>query len=137
MGIGRRLRDIWRSRAGGGELDRDQPRTSLDDTYRAQLAQLQAVVPRQLQTIEPTSDQRPLQQAQLLLTYVAAMSPVPVAAYQISGEYAMIEAAAANGWVERERIVLEALTGMRRAGADLIFTYYATEVAHWLSQGKR
>ena len=68
---------------------------------------------------------------------VADLSTVPVAVYQVSGEYAMIEAAAANGWVERERIVLEALTGMRRAGADLIFTYYATEVAHWLSQGKR
>ena len=68
---------------------------------------------------------------------VADLSTVPVAVYQVSGEYAMIEAAAANGWVERERIVLEALTGMRRAGADLIFTYYATEVAQWLSQGKR
>nr|WP_255411254.1 porphobilinogen synthase [Kocuria sp. 257] len=68
---------------------------------------------------------------------VADFSTVPVAVYQVSGEYAMIEAAAANGWVDRERIVLEALTGMRRAGADLIFTYYATEVAQWLAQGKR
>ncbi len=68
---------------------------------------------------------------------VADFSTVPVAVYQVSGEYAMIEAAAANGWVDRERIVLEALTGMRRAGADLIFTYYATEVAQWLAQGNR
>lgn len=68
---------------------------------------------------------------------VAEFSPVPVAVYQVSGEYAMIEAAAANGWVDRERIVLESLTGMRRAGADLIFTYYATEAARWLADGKR
>ena len=72
-----------------------------------------------------------------VLREVADFSPVPVAAYQVSGEYAMIEAAAANGWVDRERIVLEALTGIRRAGADLIFTYYATEVAGWLRAGRR
>lgn len=65
---------------------------------------------------------------------VAEISPVPVAAYQVSGEYAMIEAAAANGWVDRERIVMEALTGIKRAGADMILTYYATEVAGWLNQ---
>lgn len=64
---------------------------------------------------------------------VADFSPVPVAAYQVSGEYAMIEAAAANGWVDRERIVLESLTGIKRAGADMILTYYATEVAGWLN----
>ena len=63
---------------------------------------------------------------------VADFSPVPVAAYQVSGEYAMIEAASANGWVDRERIVLESLTGIKRAGADMILTYYATEVAGWL-----
>ncbi len=65
---------------------------------------------------------------------VADFSPVPVAAYQVSGEYAMIEAAAANGWVDRERIVLESLTGIKRAGADMILTYYATEVAQWLTE---
>jgi porphobilinogen synthase len=58
---------------------------------------------------------------------------VPVAAYQVSGEYAMVEAAAANGWVDRERIVLEQLTGIRRAGASMILTYWATEAAGWLS----
>ncbi|MGH3585075.1 MAG: porphobilinogen synthase [Pseudonocardia sp.] len=60
---------------------------------------------------------------------VAEVSDVPVAAYQISGEYAMIEAAAANGWIERDRAVLETLTGIRRAGADIVLTYWATEVA--------
>jgi porphobilinogen synthase len=57
---------------------------------------------------------------------------VPVAAYQVSGEYAMIEAAAANGWIDRERAITEALTGIRRAGADIILTYWATEVARRL-----
>ncbi|MDP4500723.1 porphobilinogen synthase [Nonomuraea turcica] len=54
---------------------------------------------------------------------------VPVAAYQVSGEYAMIEAAAANGWVDRERMIMESLVAIKRAGADLILTYWATEVA--------
>ena len=59
----------------------------------------------------------------------AEMSPVPVAAYQISGEYAQIEAAAAHGWIDRERAVLESLLGIRRAGAKIILTYYALEAA--------
>ncbi|ADG86995.1 delta-aminolevulinic acid dehydratase [Thermobispora bispora] len=58
---------------------------------------------------------------------------VPVAAYQVSGEYAMIEAAAANGWLDRERIIMESLISIRRAGADLILTYWAAEVARLLS----
>jgi porphobilinogen synthase len=57
---------------------------------------------------------------------------VPVAAYQVSGEYAMVEAAAANGWLDRDRVVAETLTGIRRAGADIVLTYWATEVARGL-----
>ncbi|GAA4977247.1 porphobilinogen synthase [Nonomuraea thailandensis] len=57
---------------------------------------------------------------------------VPVAAYQVSGEYAMIEAAAANGWVDRERMIMESLVAIKRAGADLILTYWATEAARRL-----
>ncbi|WP_194420745.1 porphobilinogen synthase [Microbacterium abyssi] len=57
---------------------------------------------------------------------------VPVWAYQISGEYAMIEAAAANGWIDRRAAVLESLLSIRRAGADAVLTYWATEAAHWL-----
>jgi porphobilinogen synthase len=68
-----------------------------------------------------------------VLRTVADHADVPVAAYQVSGEYAMIEAAAANGWVDRDRIVLETLTGIRRAGADFVLTYWATEVAGWLA----
>ncbi len=67
-----------------------------------------------------------------VLADVAATSPIPVWAYQVSGEYAMIEAAAANGWIDRERAVLESLTGIRRAGADAVLTYWAAEVAGWL-----
>jgi len=68
-----------------------------------------------------------------VLRTVADNSDVPVAAYQVSGEYSMIEAAAANGWVDRDRVVLETLTGIRRAGADLVLTYWAAEVATWLT----
>jgi porphobilinogen synthase len=57
---------------------------------------------------------------------------VPVAAYNISGEYAMVEAAAANGWIDRDRAILETLTSIRRAGADTILTYWATEAVHLL-----
>ncbi len=67
-----------------------------------------------------------------VLSDVAAISDVPVWAYQVSGEYAMVEAAAAHGWIDRRRIVEETLIGARRAGADAIMTYWATEVAGWL-----
>jgi porphobilinogen synthase len=56
----------------------------------------------------------------------------PLAAYNVSGEYAMIKAAAANGWLDEQKVVLEALTGIKRAGADVIITYHAIEAAHWL-----
>jgi porphobilinogen synthase len=69
-----------------------------------------------------------------VLRSVAEISDVPVAAYQISGEYAMIEAAAANGWLDRERSILESLTSIRRAGADIVLTYWATEAARWLDR---
>ncbi len=59
---------------------------------------------------------------------------VPLAAYNVSGEYAMVKAAAANGWIDEERIVLETLTGIRRAGADLILTYHAKDAARWLAR---
>ncbi|MEU0877911.1 porphobilinogen synthase [Lentzea sp. NPDC005914] len=69
-----------------------------------------------------------------VLRSVAEISDVPVAAYQISGEYAMIEAAAANGWIDRERSILESLTSIRRAGADIALTYWAVEAARWLDR---
>jgi porphobilinogen synthase len=63
---------------------------------------------------------------------VRDMVDVPVAAYQVSGEYAMVEAAAANGWLDRESVILESLTSIRRAGADIVLTYWAAEVARLL-----
>jgi porphobilinogen synthase len=57
---------------------------------------------------------------------------VPVAAYNVGGEYVMVKAAAANGWIDERAIVLEALTGIRRAGADLVITYHAKDAARWL-----
>jgi porphobilinogen synthase len=67
-----------------------------------------------------------------VLHAVAETADVPVAAYQVSGEYAMVEAAAANGWLDRERTILETLTAIRRAGADLVLTYWAVDVARRL-----
>ena len=66
---------------------------------------------------------------------VAEAVDVPVAAYQVSGEYAMVEAAAAHGWLDRRRTVLETITGIRRAGAGMVCTYWATEAAGWLTEG--
>ncbi|GLY23590.1 porphobilinogen synthase [Micromonospora sp. NBRC 101691] len=67
---------------------------------------------------------------------VRAEVDVPVAAYQVSGEYAMVEAAAANGWIDRERVMLETLTSIRRAGAQIILTYWAVEAAGLLRDGR-
>ena len=67
-----------------------------------------------------------------VLSAVAETSPVPVAVYQVSGEYAMVKAAAANGWIDGEAIMLESLTALKRAGAGQILTYFATEAARLL-----
>ncbi|MGB3908900.1 MAG: porphobilinogen synthase [Pseudolysinimonas sp.] len=69
-----------------------------------------------------------------VLADTAAASPVPVWAYQVSGEYAMIEAAVAHGWIERERAIDESLVGIRRAGADAVLTYWALEAAERWAQ---
>ena len=57
---------------------------------------------------------------------------MPVAAYNVSGEYAMIKAAAQQGWIDEKRVALEVLTSIKRAGADMILTYFAKSVAEWL-----
>jgi porphobilinogen synthase len=69
-----------------------------------------------------------------VLADVAAMSDIPVWAYQVSGEYAMIEAAAANGWIDRRRAVEESVLSIRRAGAAAVLTYWAVELAAWLEE---
>ena len=68
-----------------------------------------------------------------IVAQVAAAAPVPVAAYQVSGEYAMIEAAAAQGWLDRDRAIMETLTAIKRAGAGIILTYWAAEAARRLA----
>ncbi|MYV57888.1 porphobilinogen synthase [Streptomyces sp. SID3212] len=71
-----------------------------------------------------------------ILAAIAAEVAVPVAAYQISGEYAMVEAAAEKGWINRDAAILETLTGVKRAGASMILTYWATEVAEKLNASR-
>ena len=68
-----------------------------------------------------------------IVAQVASAVPVPVAAYQVSGEYAMIEAAAAQGWLDRDRAIMETLTAIKRAGAGIILTYWAAEAARRLT----
>ncbi|WP_083362353.1 porphobilinogen synthase [Microterricola viridarii] len=70
-----------------------------------------------------------------VLADVAAASDIPVWAYQVSGEYSMIEAAAMQGWIDRKRAVHESVLGIHRAGADVVLTYWATELAGWLNNG--
>ena len=70
-----------------------------------------------------------------ILREVADISDVPVAAYQVSGEYAMVEAAAANGWIDRDRAIVESVLSIHRAGADIVLTYWAAEIGRWLSEG--
>lgn len=69
-----------------------------------------------------------------IIREVRESSDVPVAAYNVSGEYAMVKAAAQNGWLDEKRSVLEILGGMKRAGADMIFTYHAPDVLRWLRE---
>ncbi|WP_174791088.1 porphobilinogen synthase [Occultella kanbiaonis] len=71
-----------------------------------------------------------------VLADVAATSPVPVWAYQVSGEYAMVEAAAANGWLDRDRTIAETVLSIKRAGADAVLTYWAVELADRLTRGQ-
>jgi porphobilinogen synthase len=69
-----------------------------------------------------------------VLRATAEMSDVPVAVYNVSGEYSMVKAAAANDWIDEKRVVLELLTSIKRAGADMIITYHAKEAARWLAE---
>lgn len=86
--------------------------------------------------LEEGADVLMVKPAGLYLDVLAAVSTlgVPVAAYQVSGEYAMIKAAAGNGWIDERTVVFESLTSIKRAGADLIITYFAADVARWLDE---
>lgn len=69
-----------------------------------------------------------------VLAWARERFDVPIAAYNVSGEYAMVKAAARNGWIDERRVVTEILTGIRRAGADMVITYHAKDVARWLRE---
>jgi len=68
-----------------------------------------------------------------IIQRVSCATDLPVAAYQVSGEYAMIKAASMNGWLDEDQAVMESLTAIRRAGADVVFTYYARHAARLLA----
>ena len=69
-----------------------------------------------------------------IIREVRELTTLPLAAYNVSGEYAMVKAAAAQGWLVERTAALEILTGIKRAGADIILTYHAKDAAHWLRQ---
>ncbi len=69
-----------------------------------------------------------------MIRTVRSETDMPIAAYQVSGEYSMVQAAAANGWLDGKAAALETLTSIRRAGADVILTYFAKEAAAWLAE---
>ncbi|MBV9788903.1 MAG: porphobilinogen synthase, partial [Chloroflexi bacterium] len=71
-----------------------------------------------------------------ILAQVRQQFELPTAAYHVSGEYAMIKAAAQNGWIDERQVALESLLSIKRAGADLILTYYAKEAAQWLRESR-
>ena len=62
---------------------------------------------------------------------------IPIVAYNVSGEYAMVKAAAANGWIDEKKIVMENMTGLKRAGAKAIITYHALDVARWIREDEK
>lgn len=70
-----------------------------------------------------------------MIKEISQHAKLPIAVYQVSGEYAMLKAAAKNGWLDEKKAVLETLMSFRRAGANLILTYYAKQAAKWLREG--
>ena len=104
-------------------------------TYQMDPANLEEAVRESLLDIEEGADIIMVKPALPFLDVIHAVKQetrFPLAAYNVSGEYAMIKAAAANGWLDEQRAVLEAVTGIKRAGADLIITYHAKDIAGWV-----
>jgi porphobilinogen synthase len=104
-------------------------------SYQMDPANLEEAVRESLLDIEEGADMIMVKPAIPFLDVIHAVkqeTKFPLAAYNVSGEYAMIKAAAANGWLDEQRAVLEAVTGIKRAGADLIITYHAKDLATWL-----
>ncbi len=109
-------------------------------TYQMDPANGEEAVREALLDIEEGADMIMVKPAIPFLDVIHAVkqeTKFPLAAYNVSGEYAMIKAAAANGWLDEQRAVLEAITGIKRAGADLIITYHAKDLATWLGMTAR
>ncbi|MDT8358658.1 MAG: porphobilinogen synthase [Methanomicrobiaceae archaeon] len=105
-------------------------------TYQMSPANWQEAVMESTLDIQEGADVLMVKPAGFYLDVIAAVSAlgIPVAAYQVSGEYAMIRAAAMQGWLDERAVVMESLIGIKRAGADVIITYFAEEVAGWLDE---
>jgi porphobilinogen synthase len=119
-----------------GALD-SAPKAGDKKTYQMDYANAREAVREILLDEQEGADMIMVKPAGAYLDIIAKVrehSTLPVAAYQVSGEYLMIESAAAAGWLDRKAIILESLTAIKRAGADIILTYYAKEVAHWLRE---
>ncbi|HEX7578464.1 MAG TPA: porphobilinogen synthase, partial [Thermoanaerobaculia bacterium] len=103
--------------------------------YQMDPANVREAIKEILSDVEEGADLVMVKPAMTYLDVVRAAKEatnIPVAAYNVSGEYAMVKAAAANGWIDGPRVTLEILTSIRRAGADLILTYHAKEASEWL-----
>lgn len=114
------------------------PRHGDKKTYQMDCANSREAVREVLLDIEEGADMVMVKPGMPYLDVIARVrevSTVPVAAYQVSGEYAMIEAVAANGWMDREALMVETLTAIKRAGADMILTYFAKRMAARLAKG--
>ncbi len=106
-------------------------------TYQMDPANRKEALRECMQDIEEGADLIMIKPAMSYLDLVreaADLTGYPVAVYNVSGEYAMVKAAAANGWIDEKRVVLEMLTGMKRAGAKIIITYHALDAAEWLKE---
>jgi porphobilinogen synthase len=104
-------------------------------TYQMDYANLKEAVKEVELDLEEGADMVMVKPALPYLDVIREISrrvQVPVAAYNVSGEYAMLKAAAANGWIDEQAAVLEAVTAIKRAGAQIIITYFAKEIAGWL-----
>ena len=119
-----------------GALD-SAPKAGDKKTYQMDYANAREAVREILLDEAEGADMVMVKPAGAYLDIIAAVrqhTTLPVAAYQVSGEYLMIESAAAAGWLDRKAIILESLTAIKRAGADIILTYYAKEAAQWLKE---
>jgi len=117
-----------------GALD-SAPKAGDKKTYQMDYANVTESIRETILDEEEGADMVMVKPAGAYLDIIYRMkqtTTVPVAAYQVSGEYLMIKSASAAGWVDEKAVVLESLTGIKRAGADIILTYFAKDVAAWL-----